>query len=38
MYLRKPDLARSNDDLRGFIKWSLEGAKDYPRKAGQPVP
>ena len=38
MYLRKPDLAKSNDDLRSFIKWSLEGAKDYPRKAGQPVP
>jgi carboxypeptidase C (cathepsin A) len=38
MYLRKPDLAKSNDDLRSFIKWSLEGAKDYPRKAGHAVP
>jgi carboxypeptidase C (cathepsin A) len=38
MYLRKPDLKASNDDLRSFIKWSLESAKDYPRKAGTPVP
>jgi carboxypeptidase C (cathepsin A) len=33
MYLRRADLAASNDDLRSFIKWSLEGAKDYPRRA-----
>jgi carboxypeptidase C (cathepsin A) len=33
MYLRKPDLAASNNDLRNFIKWSLEGSKDYPRRA-----
>ena len=33
MYLRKPDLKASNDDLRSFIKWSLEDIKDYPRKA-----
>jgi carboxypeptidase C (cathepsin A) len=33
MYLRKPDLKNSNDDLRSFIKWALEDIKDYPRKA-----
>jgi carboxypeptidase C (cathepsin A) len=33
MYLRKPDLANANNDLRSFIKWSLEGVKDYPRRA-----
>ncbi len=33
MYLRKPDLGASNNDLRNFIKWSLEGARDYPRRA-----
>lgn len=33
MYLRKPDLKNANDDLRSFIKWSLEDIKDYPRKA-----
>ncbi len=33
MYLRKPDLKNANDDLRSFITWALEGAKDYPRKA-----
>lgn len=38
MYLRKPDLGASNNDLRQFIRWSLEGAKDYPRRAQQPVP
>ena len=32
MYLRKPDLANSNNDLRSFIKWSLEAPKDYPRR------
>ena len=25
MYLRDDDLARSNDDLREFVKWALEG-------------
>ena len=33
MYLRKADLATSNDDLRQFIRWALEGVPDYPRKA-----
>ena len=33
MYLRKPDLKNANDDLRSFITWALEGARDYPRKA-----
>ncbi len=33
MYLRKPDLAGSNNDLRSFIKWGLESPKDYPRRA-----
>lgn len=33
MYLRKADLGAANDDLRGFIRWSLEGVKDYPRRA-----
>ncbi len=32
MYLRKADLKSSNDELRSFIAWALEGAKDYPRK------
>jgi carboxypeptidase C (cathepsin A) len=32
MYLRKPDLAKANDDLRAFMQWALEGAGDYPRK------
>jgi len=30
MYLRKPDLANSNQDLRDFISWCLEGNSDYP--------
>ncbi len=30
MYLRKADLANSNQDLREFIAWSLEGNPDYP--------
>jgi carboxypeptidase C (cathepsin A) len=30
MYLRKPDLANSNQDLREFIAWCLEGNPDYP--------
>lgn len=33
MYLRKADLKNANDDLRSFMSWALEGAKDYPRKA-----
>lgn len=33
MYLRKPDLKNSNDDVRTFIQWALDGVKDYPRKA-----
>ena len=32
MYLRKADLARTNDDLRGFLRWALEGVGDYPRR------
>ena len=32
MYLRKPDLAKSNQDLRDFIQWSLERNPDYPRR------
>jgi hypothetical protein len=33
MYLRKADLANANNDLRDFIRWSLEDLPDYPRKA-----
>ncbi len=33
MYLRKPDLANANNDLREFIRWSLEDVPDYPRRA-----
>jgi hypothetical protein len=33
MYLCKPDLKSSNDDLRSFITWAMEGAKDHPCKA-----
>jgi carboxypeptidase C (cathepsin A) len=33
MYLRKPDLANSNNDLRSFIAWCLEDIDDYPRSA-----
>lgn len=33
MYLRKPDLAQSNDDLRAFIRWSLDDQPPYPRIA-----
>ncbi len=33
MYLRKPDLANANNDLRAFIRWALEDADDYPRRA-----
>ncbi len=31
MYLRKADLANSNNDLREFIAWCLEDIDDYPR-------
>lgn len=34
MYLRKPDLANANNDLREFITWCLEAVPDYPRTAG----
>jgi carboxypeptidase C (cathepsin A) len=30
MYLRKPDLANANQDLREFIAWSLEEDPGYP--------
>jgi carboxypeptidase C (cathepsin A) len=33
MYLRKPDLANANNDLRDFIRWCLEDVPDYPRRA-----
>ncbi|MGD2154113.1 MAG: hypothetical protein PVG79_12655, partial [Gemmatimonadales bacterium] len=33
MYLRKPDLANANNDLRAFIRWALEDMPDYPRRA-----
>lgn len=33
MYLRKPDLANANNDLREFIRWALEDTPDYPRMA-----
>ncbi|HSG82024.1 MAG TPA: carboxypeptidase [Gemmatimonadota bacterium] len=33
MYLRKPDLANANNDLREFIRWALEDVTDYPRSA-----
>ncbi len=33
MYLRKPDLANANNDLRHFIRWSMEDVPDYPRRA-----
>ncbi len=33
MYLRKADLATSNEDLRKFIQWSLVDLPKYPRKA-----
>ncbi len=31
MYLRKPDLANSNDDLRDFMEWCMEANPEYPR-------
>jgi carboxypeptidase C (cathepsin A) len=30
MYLRKEDLAGANDDLREFIRWSLDDLPPYP--------
>jgi carboxypeptidase C (cathepsin A) len=33
MYLRKPDLANANNDLRAFIRWAMEDAPEYPRRA-----
>jgi carboxypeptidase C (cathepsin A) len=33
MYLRKPDLANANNDLRSFIRSCLEDLPKYPRKA-----
>ena len=33
MYLRRPDLANANNDLRNFIRWCLEDIGDYPRTA-----
>jgi hypothetical protein len=33
MYLRNVDRARSNDDLRSFIRWCLEDKPAYPRQA-----
>jgi carboxypeptidase C (cathepsin A) len=33
LYLRKPDLARSNNDLRDFIRWCLQDKPLYPRQA-----
>jgi carboxypeptidase C (cathepsin A) len=33
MYLRKPDLANANNDLREFMRWAMEGVPDYPRRA-----
>ncbi len=31
MYLRQEDLESSNQDLRDFIRWCMDGAADYPR-------
>ncbi len=33
MYLRRPDLANANNDLRTFITWAMEPIPDYPRRA-----
>ncbi|UCC82164.1 MAG: carboxypeptidase [Gemmatimonadota bacterium] len=33
MYLRKPDLANANNDLREFIRWAVDDVPDYPRRA-----
>ena len=34
MYLRQEDLEGSNQDLRDFISWCLEGDVGYPREVG----
>lgn len=36
MYLRRADLETSNDDLRDFIRWSLQDVAGYPRQAVAP--
>ena len=33
MYLRRPDLEKSNNDLRDFMMWAMESVSDYPREA-----
>jgi carboxypeptidase C (cathepsin A) len=33
MYLRKPDLANANNDLRAFITWALEDLPQHPMRA-----
>ena len=33
MYLRKPDLATSNNDLREFIRWAIDDTPEYPLRA-----
>jgi carboxypeptidase C (cathepsin A) len=33
MYLRKPDLAAANGDLRDFIRWCLEDLPVHPLHA-----
>jgi len=33
MYLRKPDLANANNDLREFIRWALEDLPQHPIRA-----
>lgn len=33
MYLRKPDLANANNDLREFMRWAIEDMPEYPRRA-----
>jgi carboxypeptidase C (cathepsin A) len=33
LYLRKPDLAGANNDLRDFIRWCLQDKPPYPRQA-----
>jgi len=35
MYLRKPDLANANNDLRSFMTWCLEDIDTYPRRAAR---
>lgn len=35
MYLRKDDLANSNNDIRSFISWCLEDIDTYPRRAAR---